>query len=225
MAESASSKAGIQTSKSGERHIPSSTRADGSTRKEIKIRPGYRPPEDVEVYKNRTAEAWKTKGSGGVPGAAVVNDKNISKPNNKNAKKREARKRAKENQKDLATATDTVDETADSANSASSLVASIAPPPIETLNGPEAIMDDTEKQSRNLRKKLRQARELKEKREGGELLLPDQLAKVLKINELIRQMELMGLDANGEPKPDMQEDSDRPQVDLPEQPSEPREDS
>ena len=63
------SKAGITTSATGERHIPASTRADGSVRKEIRVRPGYRPPEDVEVYKNRTAEAWKNRGKGGVPGA------------------------------------------------------------------------------------------------------------------------------------------------------------
>lgn len=62
-------RSGILTTPDGDRHIPQSTRADGSLRKEIKIRPGYRPQEDVEVYKNRTAEAWKTKGSGGVPGA------------------------------------------------------------------------------------------------------------------------------------------------------------
>merc|ERR1711939_480127 len=45
------SKAGIVET-NGERHIPSSLRPDGSKRKEIKIRPGYKPPEDVEGYKN-----------------------------------------------------------------------------------------------------------------------------------------------------------------------------
>src|SRR2546429_5342044 len=92
------SKSGITTSSTGERHIPSSVRADGSTRKEIKIRPGYKPPEDVEIYKNRTAEAWKNRGNGGVPGAALAEDSE-PKPaaKNKNAKRREARKKAKTN--------------------------------------------------------------------------------------------------------------------------------
>ncbi|CAD0041057.1 unnamed protein product [Aureobasidium pullulans] len=63
------SRAGITTSASGERHIPSSVRPDGSVRKEIRVRPGYRPPEDVELYKNRTAEAYKNRTKGGVPGA------------------------------------------------------------------------------------------------------------------------------------------------------------
>ncbi|CRK34081.1 hypothetical protein BN1723_018539, partial [Verticillium longisporum] len=37
--------------KGGERFIPESQRADGSTRKAIKIRPGFRPTEDVEDKK------------------------------------------------------------------------------------------------------------------------------------------------------------------------------
>src|SRR5436190_3411505 len=85
----------------GERHIPSSTRADGTQRREIRVRPGYRPPEDVEVYKNRTAAAWKNRGAGGIPGAEGLKDdvdggtKAESAATNKNAKKREAKKRAK----------------------------------------------------------------------------------------------------------------------------------
>ena len=65
------SKAGITTDEStGERYIPSSVRADGSKRKEIRVRPGYKPPEDVELYKNRAAAAWKNRAArGGVPGA------------------------------------------------------------------------------------------------------------------------------------------------------------
>ncbi|KAI4142102.1 MAG: hypothetical protein LQ340_007438, partial [Diploschistes diacapsis] len=72
-----SSSSGIITTPTGTRHIPSSLRADGSTRREIRIRPGYRPPEDVELYKNRTAEAWKTRGQNsgsGVPGAEKAED-------------------------------------------------------------------------------------------------------------------------------------------------------
>merc|ERR1712000_382324 len=97
------SKAGIVET-NGERHIPSSLRPDGSKRKEIKIRPGYRPPEDVEVYKNRTAEAFRERGKRiGIPGAAGLQEENPpagssdqgSAASNKNAKRREARKKAK----------------------------------------------------------------------------------------------------------------------------------
>src|SRR5271168_2081057 len=90
------SKSGIIETTDGERHIPSSIRADGTKRKEIKIRPGYKPPEDVEVYKNRTADAFKNRGSGGVPGAeGLKEDASAAASSNKNAKRREARKKAK----------------------------------------------------------------------------------------------------------------------------------
>ncbi len=91
--------AGIVTDEnSGQRHIPESMRPDGSTRKAIKIRPGYKPPEDVEVYKNRTAQNFRSLGKGGVPGAVGLKDDTstpASAANNKNAKRREARKKAK----------------------------------------------------------------------------------------------------------------------------------
>lgn len=169
-------KSGIITSTDGERHIPASVRPDGSTRKEIKIRPGYKPPEDVEVYKNRTAAAWKTRGAGaGVPGAAAVDQDDRKSPSNKNAKRREARKRAKAAEDGRRKQENDTGEALD----------------------PEA---EKEKQARNLRKKLRQARELREKKEKGENLLPEQFAKVIKISELIRQLDSLGFDTEGERK-------------------------
>jgi hypothetical protein len=46
---------------------------------------------------------------------------------------------------------------------------------------------------------LRQARELREKQKG-ENLLPEQFEKVIRINELIRQLDNLGFDPEGEPK-------------------------
>ena len=48
---------------------------------------------------------------------------------------------------------------------------------------------EKEKEARKLTKKLRQARELKDKKEQGAALLPEQFEKVIRINELIRQPE------------------------------------
>jgi partner of Y14 and mago protein len=59
---------------------------------------------------------------------------------------------------------------------------------------------ERQKTARNLKKKLNQAKELKEKKEGGAALLPEQFAKVIKINELIRELDALGFDADGEPK-------------------------
>ncbi|TQS37868.1 hypothetical protein Golomagni_01642 [Golovinomyces magnicellulatus] len=166
---------GIIESQTGERHIPSSTRADGTKRKEIKIRPGYKPVEDVEVYKNRSAESWKTRGSNGVPGAQGLLEKKSknSAVSTKNAKKREAKKRSNE-------AKETKKVEAEEA--------------IQQVN-PEA---EREKKARNLRKKLKQARELKSKKESGFDILPEQLAKIIKIDELIRELSALDIQSNTE---------------------------
>jgi partner of Y14 and mago len=180
------SRAGIVTDEnSGERRIPESMRPDGTTRKAIKIRPGYAPPEDVELYKNRTAEDFRNRGKGGIPGAEGLKDKEqetSSPANNKNAKRREARKKAK------------------SANESQDAGANKISPPTKTK--PEDVDPEAEreKKARNLKKKLKQAKELKNKKEGGESLLPEQIAKVIKINELIRELEALGFDADDEPK-------------------------
>ncbi|KAF2640436.1 hypothetical protein P280DRAFT_378076, partial [Massarina eburnea CBS 473.64] len=180
------SRAGITTSATGERHIPASTRADGSIRKEIKVRPGYRPPEDVELYKNRTAEGWKKRGKGGIPGAdglkPEVDDAKARPAANKNAKRREARKKA---------AADAPQKP--ECEGPAEAAATAVPAPVD----PEA---EKEKEARKLVKKLRQARELKDKKEKGDALLPEQFEKVIKINELIRQLDSLGFDAQGEKK-------------------------
>lgn len=173
----------------GQRHVPSSTRADGSKRKEIRIRPGYQPPEDVKVYRNPSAAAWQTRGKGGVPGAEGLvtgggnnnNNQSASAASNKNAKRREAKKKAKAEEQPEEDEKKTEDK------------AEVA----EQALDPDA---EKEKKARNLKKKLRQARDLREKKDKGESLLPEQLAKIIKINELIRELDSLGFDADGESK-------------------------
>lgn len=194
------SNSGIVVDPSGERKIPESVRPDGSTRKAIKIRPGYRPPEDVEVYKNRTAETFRSRGKGPVPGAEGLKDDDVSSAAgaaaNKNAKRREARKKAK------ATEEGDADTAADKNNSSNTKPAAAAAPAEEA--DPEA---EKEKKVRNLKKKLRQAKDLKDKKDIGESLLPEQIAKVIKMNELIRELDALGFDAEGEPKTPAKEPS------------------
>ncbi|KAI9673881.1 MAG: hypothetical protein M1817_002087 [Caeruleum heppii] len=194
-------KSGIITTPTGQRHIPESTRSDGSTRREIKIRPGYRPPEDVAVYKNRTADAWKNRGSGGVPGAAVATDDNVDindvmgKTTNKNAKRREARKKAKATSEVPAECR--TPRSADPGSQAATGPAEEDVAPAAASIDPEA---EAERQAKKLQKKLRQARELRQKKDSGESLLPEQLEKVVKMQELIRQLDTLGFDAEGERK-------------------------
>ncbi|KAK5119431.1 hypothetical protein LTR85_007531 [Meristemomyces frigidus] len=194
-------RSGIRNLSNGEAIIPASTRPDGSMRKEIRVKPGYKPPEDVEVYKNRTAEGWKNRGKGGVPGAAPTEEKlpphKAAAAANKNAKRREARKKA------AAAGTDGGDEAVGEATADGEVrqgkeqvdgAADVKP---EEPVDPEA---EAVKEARKLAKKLRQARELKDKKEKGDSLLPEQFAKVIKITELIRQLDSLGFDVEGEKK-------------------------
>ncbi|KAH8689549.1 hypothetical protein BGW36DRAFT_391067 [Talaromyces proteolyticus] len=189
--ESAASSGIVVDTATGERHVPSSTRADGSKRKEIRIRPGYQPPEDVKVYKNPSAAAWQTRGKGGVPGAEGLGTSGgspaASAASNKNAKRREAKKKAKSEEK-------ADDENKPGVAGLDAGKEEVAQKPLD----PEA---EKEKKARNLKKKLRQARDLRDKKDKGESLLPEQLAKIIKINELIRELDSLGFDSDGDTKP------------------------
>lgn len=176
---------GIRQLSTGESVIPSSTRADGSVRKEIRVKPGYKPPEDVEVYKNRSVEAWKNRGRGGVPGAEPVGTEEAGKAAAKNAKRKEARKKA------AVAAAEGKDEGAEGEVNGTGVDANVV---VEEID-PEV---ERVKEARKLTKKLRQAKELQERKEKGDSLLPEQFAKVIKINELNRQLDNLGFDAEGE---------------------------
>lgn len=192
----------------GERHVPSSIRPDGSVRREIRIRPGYLPPEDVERYKNRAAQSWKNRGQAGVPGAeGLTGGEDTSKsppasttaPSTKNAKKREAKKKAKaagnEESAD-ASKTDRAGE-GGALNKDNWRRGATAEEEEPVMVDEEA---EKEKKARNLKKKLKQARELRDKKDQGQNLLPEQFEKVIRINELIRQLDALGFDAEGERK-------------------------
>lgn len=183
-------KSGIATSSTGDRVIPASVRADGSQRREIRVRPGYRPPEDVEVYKNRTAEAFRTRGkSSGVPGAEGLqeNDQDDSKTGqSKNAKRREARKRAKA-AGDEAEGTK-LEEAGVNGNAPEPTKATTKATPDEKAHA------DEEKKVKRLKKKLREARELQAKKAKGEGLLQEQFDKVSRIEELVRQLDELGVE-------------------------------
>lgn len=184
----AASQSGITTGETGDRIIASSTRPDGTVRKEIRVRPGYRPPEDVEVYKNRTAESWKNRGKGGVPGAKFVDSPKLSKPSKTKAQKKES-----------STSATNIQESSEGGNGSTNGETTILENKIfEEPLDPKA---EAEKEARKLSKKLRQARDLQQKREKGDALLPEQFQKVIQMNELIRQLDSLGFDQEGQKKP------------------------
>lgn len=183
------SRAGIRKLSTGESVIPSSTRADGTVRKEIRVKPGYKPPEDVEVYKNRTAHTFRNRGKGGVVGAEAVEEKSaLSAAAGKNAKRREARKKAAvaADGKDIGGEDATAAETVKAANGKPQADAAVTPEEPPVVVDPEA---EKVKEARKLAKKLRNAREPK-----------DKLASVIKIQELIRQLDSLGFTADGQKK-------------------------
>lgn len=223
MAPTATNSGIVTDATSGERHIPESVRSDGTTRKAIKIRPGFQPAEDVKLYRARNAVAQRERRRIGIPGVEAPKDENPQAPeassatkdtnssatlswrrddsntsttptptpstsaaSNKNAKRREARKKAK--------STDLGD---------AALVETTNP---EKTEAPRAEEVDTEvereKKVRNLKKKLKQAKDLRTKKDEGQGLLPEQIAKVIKINELIRELNALGFDDDSEIKKD-----------------------
>jgi len=199
---SAPSKAGIATTADGSSYIPSSKRADGSTRKEIKVKPGYRPPEDVETYKNRSAEAWKNRGTGGVPGAdAVAVNKDDGQSKSKNAKRREAARKK-------TVTDDTAEEEVISAmqktnlSEVDKLKENWRDSPKPQVNDEATQQEDIQKKIRNQLKKLKAVKELREKRAAGEKLSPDQIMKLGKEGELLRDLRKLGYDG-----PELQHDT------------------
>ena len=191
---------GIQTTVDGSSYIPASKRADGSTRKEIKVRPGYKPPEDVETYKNRSAESWKTKGNGGIPGAepvAATKENNSTK--SKNAKRREAiRKKAVVDGSpgDAEDALTSATNTTTTSEQDKRTKAWHDPSQLATNAHPAAFVEhaDEQKKIRNQLKKLRAVRELRGKRAAGEKLSADQIMKIGKEGELLRDLKKLGYD-------------------------------
>ena len=190
MKDSQTANSGIETSADGTTYIPSSKRADGSTRKEIRVRPGYRPPEDVATYKNRSAEAWKNRGTGGVPGMETpVPGSGVTENKSKNAKRREA---ARKKAQDTATPDSKVisaaekhaiaahDDIKESWRNTENLASNPTAGQMEEI--------ELQKRIRNQLKKLKAVQELKAKKAAGEKLSHDQLVKIGKETELLRDL-------------------------------------
>jgi partner of Y14 and mago protein len=190
-------KAGITITSDGERVIPASVRPDGSTRPERRVRPGYSPPEDVEVYKNRSVKAWQNRGSDGIPGATPAEPPDPPRKSDKNAKRRAARKKAKEmGEAEDPVAAKSVRVSMPAQASSENVPASASTVFTEQTGATASIqsLENREKQAKAIRKKIRQVYELKSKKDGGENLLPEQLEKVIKLDELLKQLSALGLD-------------------------------
>ncbi|KAF2858833.1 hypothetical protein K470DRAFT_259433, partial [Piedraia hortae CBS 480.64] len=199
------SNSGIHTLNNGQSIIPSSIRPDGSVRKEIRVRAGYVPPEDIEIYRHKHAQAT-SRAKKTVPGAEkveVAQGKTVPGAEKVKAAQKKKAPSRKANGTETPSAAATAKEKTYGAEDDRPKVA-----PEGELNGTaiqrtnskeeerEEVIDEQErekKEARRISKKLRQARELLNKRDMGQSLLPEQTAKVDKIDELVGQLKGLGI--------------------------------
>ncbi|ORY81786.1 hypothetical protein BCR35DRAFT_303922 [Leucosporidium creatinivorum] len=201
--------AGIVNKTDGDRVVAASRRPDGTYRKELKIRPGYTPEEDIKRYRStRMAEAEaraavKGKVPGLTPGASPAQAAiaGMSKAQKKNAKRKEKRREEGEEEeeedgrgkaKEAEDVPDSWDDGDDEAAGAEK--ATTAPPPPPAAE-PAPVVDD-EKRVKALRKKLRQAEQLRERGDTGAAFTEAEKVKVEGIAAL--EEEIARLSLSGE---------------------------
>ncbi|GAA5993776.1 hypothetical protein JCM11641_000916 [Rhodosporidiobolus odoratus] len=209
--------AGISNTAEGDRVVASSRRPDGTYRKEIKIRPGFTPQEDVVLYRSRGAvESEHRKAvKGAVPGLTPpglstqvqvqAGTSGMSKAQKKNAKRKEKRQEEElktEHEVGVATAGDrprkdareTPDEWDAEESGKEEGLSPFSPPvppvpPVMAISDATSSVGEAEKRARTLRKKLRQAEELRT-RPLRDLSTSEQ-DKVNKIIELETELALL----------------------------------
>lgn len=146
------------------------------------MRPGYKPPEDVETYKSRAVEDWEHKGNK-IPGVERDTEQQAIGNQSKNAKRREAARRKKEGDKqdelDAGVASLSVGENARDSGPAED-------------SADQHQDQERQKKIRNALKRLRAIRELKAKKTDGEKLSADQLVKISKEPEIVRDLQKLG---------------------------------
>ncbi|CAI8591500.1 unnamed protein product [Vicia faba] len=181
--------------KDGERIIASTRRPDGTLRKEIRIRPGYVPPDEVAIYQPKPALMRKEMAShiGPPPGYDPQLD---SKPKTKAVKRNERKKekkrlQVKETNLESTVVEDSIKQEAVVVeNAVHSLTSQINELAVSgdssvlvtpTINSPEASEpQDLDKRIRALKKKIRLTEALQEKT-GEQDLKPEQLEKLAKL--------------------------------------------
>ncbi|KAG0312660.1 hypothetical protein BGZ99_009332 [Dissophora globulifera] len=177
------------------RVIPVTRRPDGTYRKERKVRPGYTPPEDVAKYSNRVLDSARPALTPAIVAATSSTPKTkaqIKNDKRKAKRKDEATVTSEGSQSIELNKTDEAADTGTDNADKSSTQSKIADVTTTTADADTAPVDP-EKRLRALNKKVKQAEQLKERQQKGEAMLPEQLEKISRLQELLVQIAELSL--------------------------------
>ncbi|KAH8917204.1 hypothetical protein BT69DRAFT_1257438 [Atractiella rhizophila] len=187
---------GATTNLNGDRVVASSRRPDGTYRKELKIRPGFMATEDVAKFRSArqqdidARQNAKGRVPGMVPGAGGTTKVQVTLEGS--AKKNQKRKEKRKEKKDEEDVPDAWDEEETETKKTEEKPAVDVTKEDKTESGDkEETKDDIEKRLKAIRKKLRQASQLKDSQNSGTQLLPEQQAKVDQLADFQDELELL----------------------------------
>ena len=171
---------------SGYTIIPATQRPDGTWRKEIKVKAGYVPPDEMDRYQSKGRQI-AVSSSGVPPGMAA--EENSATKKTKNQKKNERRKAKRQEMK-------THDATSQAEGDA--LTSNLGNMDVkdEKTDEPQASKEAIAKKLKNLKKKLRQIEELEKKVSNNEIkeLSKEQKDKISRKKDVLDEIEDLELD-------------------------------